>query len=103
VTIAFSFFAAAAALAAAVIGGDCKASYLRKLAREGKIPSLWLGKYAFTEAHIRQIIAYCERPAKPAKAPAPQAASKRAAARPFPADAAGVTRLRAREPRKRTA
>lgn len=92
--------------AAEIIGGDCKASYLRALAREGKVSALWLGKYAFTSAHIREILAYCERPASTAKAavqpaPAKSTTAKRAPDRPAPLALAGsVPQLQARAPRK---
>lgn len=92
-----------------IIGGNCKASWLRTKARKGEIPSLWIGKYAFTDAHIAEIIRICERPArkaKPAAAPVPPAKSpaKRAAAAPAPrALPPGVTLIEIREPRRRGA
>ncbi len=86
--------------AAAIIGGDCKASFLRALARDGKIPFVWLGKYAFTDAHIDEIVRYCERlPGKPAKAAAPAPAKKPAVLASVPA-VTGVPQLRSR-PRSR--
>jgi hypothetical protein len=96
--------------AAAIIGGDVKASWLRQKARNGEIPSHWFGKHAFTGADIDEIIAICERPARKASQPAPaapapakRAQGKRAAADTLPpAPAAGVIQLRAREPRKRS-
>jgi hypothetical protein len=93
--------------AARIIGADCKASWLRTKARKGEIPSLWIGKYGFTDAHITEIIRICERPArmaKPAAAAVPPAKSpaKRAATPPAPrALPAGVTLIEIREPRKR--
>jgi hypothetical protein len=84
--------------AAAIIGGNCKAYYLRKLAREKKVPHLWVGKYAFTAAHISEIVAYCERSVRSAKAP--QAHAKPPASLPAGVGV-GVVQLVAREPRRR--
>lgn len=95
--------------AAEIIGGDCKPSYLRALARQGKVSSLWVGKYAFTDAHIREILAYCERPASTAKAAAQPAPAKSTRAKcepaaPAPLTLAGtVPQLQARAPRRRGA
>lgn len=87
--------------AAAIIGAGCKASYLRKLAREGKVPFLWVGKYGFTAAHVREIVAFCERSAKPVKSPAAPAARRTRQAAPGAAPV--VEMLTARPPRRRTA
>jgi hypothetical protein len=96
-----------AAEAAAIIGGTCKASWLKAQAREGKIPYLWIGgAYNFTDAHIREIIALCEVRARPAKAappaPAKSTPAKRKADAPFSIPAAEVVQLRARAPRNRS-
>jgi len=99
--------------AAAIIGGSCKASWLKRMAREGKIGALKIGgAWNFTDAHIAQVMRLCEVPAShPAQhAPAPlpvtagRQAAKRAAAAPVPATPAGrVTQLRARPIRQRGA
>jgi len=96
--------------AAAIIGGTCKASWLKRMAREGKIDALKIGgAWNFTEAHIAEILRFCEVPARhparpaPAPVPAPRQAARRAAA-PVPVSPPGtVTPLRARPVRKRGA
>jgi hypothetical protein len=104
-----------AAQAAAIIGGTCKASWLKKLAREGRIGCQMIGgAYNFTEENIAEIRAYIARPArKPGPAPAAAAPPPRARARragkpaaaaepPAPA-AAPLTLIQPREFRRRTA
>lgn len=100
-----------AAQAAAIIGGNCKATWLKQLAREGKISYQWIGgAYHFTAAQIGEILQLCEHPAsRPAQAALPAAPAKRAPARRttiqsaerVPVPAAGVIQLRARQPRQR--
>ena len=95
--------------AARIIGGNCKASWLKQQAREGKIPALKIGgAWNFTSAHIAEIIAFCEVPAarqvSAAPAPAKRPSARRKAGAqadtlPFPP--ASVVQLRARAPRKR--
>lgn len=92
--------------AADIIG--CKASWLKRLARERKISYEWIGgSYKFTAAQIEAIIAFCEVPAKAAPDPAKSAPTKRKAdAKPvplFPLTPAGTVQLRARAPRKQGA
>lgn len=88
--------------AAALIGGTCKASWLRKQAREKKIPCRKIGgAYNFTDADIAEILAIVEqRPAEKAAPVQVKAAKPRAGARPAEASLpTGVTQLRARQPR----
>lgn len=93
--------------AAKIIGGNCKASWLRAKARAREFPYEWIGgSYNFTRAQIDEIIALCEVPvrraAQAAAVPAKRAPAKRAATAPSPlALGAGVTLLKARAPRKR--
>jgi pyruvate/2-oxoglutarate dehydrogenase complex dihydrolipoamide acyltransferase (E2) component len=95
--------------AAAIIGGNCKASWLKRMAREGKIDALKIGgAWNFTDAHITEIMRFCEVPAhhaaQPASAPSCRPAAKRPPAAAVPLTAAGtVTQLRARPIRKRSA
>src|ERR1017187_4357057 len=50
-----------AAEAAGIIGGTCKASWLKQQAREGRIPYVRLGgAYNFTDAHIAAILGIFE-------------------------------------------
>ena len=89
--------------AAVIIGGTCKAYLLRKLARERVIDCLRIGgAINFTDAHIRQAVAYFEVPARPARAATRPAAKREPAdgAPVFPVPA-GVTQLRARPSRAR--
>ena len=76
----------AADRAAALIGGTCKASWLKQQARDGIIPHLKLGGvYHFTDAHLMEIISIFDvRPkTRPASQPtaarglAPDAAAPR--------------------------
>jgi hypothetical protein len=65
-----------AAQAAAIIGGSCKATWLKSQARSGKIPYLWIGgAYNFSETHLLEIMSIVEvRPkAQPDAQPAPTA------------------------------
>lgn len=89
-----------AAQAAAIIGGSCKASWLRAQARSRKIPYLWIGgPYNFSEVHLLEIMSIVEvRPiAQPAGQPTRGA--------PRQAKTTGATRvldslkLKARAPR----
>jgi hypothetical protein len=66
----------AADRAAALIGGTCKASWLKQQARDGIVPHVKLGgAYHFTGAHLAEIISIFEvRPkAQPTRQPAPAA------------------------------
>jgi hypothetical protein len=97
-----------AAEAAAIIGGNCKASWLKARARAREFPCEMIGgAYGFTDAHIAEIIAICEVPARraaqpaPAPAPAKKTPAKRATVPVSRALPAGVTLLEVREPRKR--
>jgi hypothetical protein len=91
--------------AAAIIGGTCKASWLKAQARQGIFPCLKIaGAYNFTDVDIAEILAILHRPAK--VAPAASAASaavnnRRSQAPPAQPPAATVTILRARSPRQR--
>lgn len=94
--------------AAGIIGGNCKESWLKTGAREGRFPSVKLsGAWNFTDAHIDQIIALCEVPARTvtAASPAPAKstpAKQKAAGPPAPLfPPAGIVQIRPREPRKR--
>jgi hypothetical protein len=89
--------------AAAIIGGTCKASWLRQQARQKKIPCRMIGgAYNFTDADITEILAIVEqRPAVKSAAPAAAAPARpRLAARPAEASLpAGVSQLKPRQPR----
>jgi hypothetical protein len=89
-----------AAQAAAIIGGSCKASWLKSQARSSKIPYLKIGgTYNFSSEHIAEIMSILEvRPKEQ-----PVARSPAAAPRP-PGVAAelrvqGVPLLKSRAPR----
>ena len=91
-----------AAETAAIIGGRCKASWLRQQARDGKIPYLMIGgSYHFSSEHITEILAAFEH--RPTPTPPPAAAKpsrQRAAARPTGETMPpGVTQLKPRQPR----
>jgi len=95
-----------AAEAAAIIGGSCKASWLKRMARDGKFDALKIGgAWHFTEAHIAEIMRLCEVPARQAAKGAAPVRAKRAgtgASDPPPLGAAtGVSQLRPRPMRKR--
>lgn len=52
--------------AAARIGGGCKTRWLKEKARRREIPFVMIGgAYAFTDAHLDEIIAILSRPAAP--------------------------------------
>jgi hypothetical protein len=81
--------------AAEIIGGDCKASWLREKARLREIPHTMIsGSYHFTGAHLDEIVQAFERLPQPAHA-------KRAPARAAGAQVVPVTMLTARTPRRR--
>lgn len=90
--------------AAEIIGGNCKASTLRRLARERKIPSVKIGgAYNFTSADIDEIIAFCKTPARAAchtAVPAKRTPAKPTAGPATPLPGSGV-QLHARLPRQR--
>jgi hypothetical protein len=90
--------------AVAIIGGGCKASWLRQGAREGRFPFTWIGKYAFTAAQISEIVAISARQPKKTGKPAatPEASTKHTPSSPLiPAPGLGMVQLRARQPRNR--
>jgi hypothetical protein len=67
-----------AAEAAAIIGGSCKASWLKAQARSRKIPYVKIGgAYNFTDAHIAEIISILEVRPKEQPAGKPPADSRR--------------------------
>lgn len=88
--------------AAAIIGGDIKASYLKTLARKREIPALWVGKWAFLDEDIPAIIAYCRRPAREAAQPtaAQPAPAPGRSTRPAPISDREPVHIVAREPRR---
>jgi hypothetical protein len=92
---------------AAIIGGGCKASWLKRMAREQRIPYVQIGAArCFTDAHITEILRTFEMPAlraAPAAAPAPAAPRRVPASRPVHVPTAGVVQLTARQPRNRGA
>jgi hypothetical protein len=98
--------------AAKIIGGTCKASWLKAKSRAGEFPCTMIGgAYNYTDADITEIVALCQVPARTKQAAATPAPARRASARrtaaaqpgtlPFPP--AEVIQIRAREPRKRGA
>lgn len=91
--------------AAKIIGGTCKASWLKAGARAGTFPHVMIGgAYNFTDEQIREIVGLCTVPARrPPAATAAPATAKSSAATPTgeAARATGVTPLRARPPRQR--
>lgn len=90
---------------AGIIGGSCKASWLKKLAREKKIPHLKIGgAYNFTDRHILAIISYFEQPVPAVQpqrgVPAGRPSTLQDGALP-PVPAAGAVQFRDRTPRRR--
>ncbi|MET8334432.1 hypothetical protein [Streptosporangium canum] len=86
------------------LGDDFKVSWIEDQCRKRRIPHLLIaGQYAFTEDHVRQILAMHERrPAEelppasptPASTPAPQRRTR--VARPLPTIPTGTAPLRDR-------
>ena len=86
--------------AAGIIGGNCKASWLKAQCRKDKIPYTKLGgSYHFTDEQIVEILRIFEVPARRGAVPAPPTSRAPSARRPVLPD--GVPLLEMRPPRKR--
>ena len=89
----------AADQAAAIIGGNCKGSWLKQQARARKIPHTLIGgSYHFTDGQIGEILRIFEVPARRGAVPAPPPSRAPSATRPA---VPGGVLLQPREPRKR--
>jgi hypothetical protein len=83
--------------AAAIIGGDCKASWLREKARRREIPFTMIGgSYRWTDEHLKEIVRLGEEQPSP---PVIRRAPPRPGTPRVPG--ASVPLLQAREPRRR--
>jgi hypothetical protein len=91
--------------AAEIIGGTCKASWLKAGARAGRFPHVMIGgSYNFTDAQIREIVQLCSVPARqPTPAVPVPAAVKLPTVRPVSdvVPGTGVAHIRPRQPRQR--